>query len=206
MNNVVIKYFAGVVIGAIAAILPFLFAYFSSEPFMSSNFLVTPLIAAVSGFIFVVIYRFGFSEKLKMGDLFMISLISTLMVLALDTILSGGLTSYLSHPLGWIFLILSIIKHLGTFIFSLVAMSLGLLVSKLKSDREPDQDQLRYNKKMKTITCVDCEMQFEGETKEDVMKAMMPHYGTDHKEMMERGTEEGKKAWFAEFNKRWEEA
>ena len=59
---------------------------------------------------------------------------------------------------------------------------------------------------MKTITCIDCEEQFSGETQEELMKAMMPHYGSVHKDLMERGTEEGKKEWFAEFNKRFEEA
>ncbi len=59
---------------------------------------------------------------------------------------------------------------------------------------------------MKTITCIDCEEQFSGETPEAIMQAMMPHYMSDHKDVMERGTEEGKKEWFAEFNKRWEQA
>jgi len=54
---------------------------------------------------------------------------------------------------------------------------------------------------MKTITCIDCEEQFSGETQEELMKAMMPHYGSVHKDLMERGTEEGKKEWFAEFNR-----
>ncbi len=59
---------------------------------------------------------------------------------------------------------------------------------------------------MKTITCVDCEEQFSGETKDEVMKTMMPHYGAAHADVMERGTEEGKKQWFATFNERWEQA
>lgn len=35
---------------------------------------------------------------------------------------------------------------------------------------------------------------------------MMPHYMSDHKDVMEAGNEEKKKAWFEELNRRWEEA
>tara|TARA_B100000508_G_scaffold29758_1_gene22502 strand:+ start:1317 stop:1505 length:189 start_codon:yes stop_codon:yes gene_type:complete len=59
---------------------------------------------------------------------------------------------------------------------------------------------------MKKITCIDCEEQFAGETPEEVMQKMMPHYMKVHKDVMEHGTEEGKKKWFAEFQKRWDEA
>lgn len=59
---------------------------------------------------------------------------------------------------------------------------------------------------MKKITCIDCDKVFEIETKVEGMKAMMPHYMDDHKEVMAAGTEESKKAWFAEYDKRWEEA
>ena len=59
---------------------------------------------------------------------------------------------------------------------------------------------------MKKITCLDCDEQFEGESKEAVMQAMMPHYMSDHKDVMEAGNEEKKKAWFEELNRRWEEA
>jgi hypothetical protein len=59
---------------------------------------------------------------------------------------------------------------------------------------------------MKKITCVDCAMQFELETKEEAMKAMLPHYMEAHKDVMAAGTEESKKAWFAELDKRWNEA
>ncbi|MCA9354243.1 MAG: DUF1059 domain-containing protein [Candidatus Kaiserbacteria bacterium] len=56
---------------------------------------------------------------------------------------------------------------------------------------------------MKTIACLDCSQQFSGETPEEVMQAMMPHYMVDHKEVMEGGNEEKKKEWFAEFQRRW---
>ncbi|MEZ4200008.1 MAG: DUF1059 domain-containing protein [Candidatus Paceibacterota bacterium] len=59
---------------------------------------------------------------------------------------------------------------------------------------------------MKTITCLDCEQQFSGETKESIMQAMMPHYMADHKDVMEAGNEEKKKVWFQEFGQRWEAA
>lgn len=59
---------------------------------------------------------------------------------------------------------------------------------------------------MKTITCLDCEQQFSGESPEEVMQTMMPHYMSDHKDVMDAGNEEKKKVWFAEFNRRWEEA
>lgn len=58
---------------------------------------------------------------------------------------------------------------------------------------------------MKTITCLDCEEQFSGETKEEVMKAMMPHYMEVHKDVMDAGNEEKKQVWFAEFERLWSE-
>lgn len=59
---------------------------------------------------------------------------------------------------------------------------------------------------MKTITCLDCEEQFSGETPEAIQQAMMPHYMEMHKEVMEAGNDEKKKEWFVEFNRRVEEA
>lgn len=59
---------------------------------------------------------------------------------------------------------------------------------------------------MKTITCLDCQEQFQGETKEEIMNAMMPHYMSEHKDVMEAGNEEKKKEWFAEFERRFNEA
>ena len=59
---------------------------------------------------------------------------------------------------------------------------------------------------MKKITCVDCDEQFEGETKEEAMKAMHPHYMEAHKDVMAAANEEKKKAWFEELDKRWNEA
>ena len=59
---------------------------------------------------------------------------------------------------------------------------------------------------MKTITCIDCDKQFSGETKEEAMKAMHPHYMEDHKDVMANANEENKKEWFAELDRRWEAA
>ena len=59
---------------------------------------------------------------------------------------------------------------------------------------------------MKKIKCLDCDKEFEGESKEEVLSKMHPHYMTDHKDVMEQGNEEKKKEWFEVFNKRWEEA
>lgn len=59
---------------------------------------------------------------------------------------------------------------------------------------------------MKTITCIDCDEQFLGETPEEVQKAMMPHYMEQHKDVMEAGDDTKMKAWFAEFQRRWDEA
>lgn len=59
---------------------------------------------------------------------------------------------------------------------------------------------------MKTITCIDCEEQFDGVTKEDVQNLMLPHYMEHHKEVMAQANDEKKKEWFEEFNTRWEHA
>lgn len=59
---------------------------------------------------------------------------------------------------------------------------------------------------MKTITCIDCDEQFSGETPEAIQQQMMPHYKEKHADVMAAGTEEKMKAWFAEFEKRWNEA
>ena len=59
---------------------------------------------------------------------------------------------------------------------------------------------------MKTITCIDCAEQFSGETVENIMEAMMPHYMNDHKDIMDAGTEEQRDGWFAELNRRFDAA
>ena len=59
---------------------------------------------------------------------------------------------------------------------------------------------------MKEMKCLDCEKTFKAETSEEMMKTMMTHYMSDHKDIMEQGTEETKKVWMEKFNKDWEEA
>jgi len=59
---------------------------------------------------------------------------------------------------------------------------------------------------MKEIKCLDCEETFKAESSDDAMQQMMPHYKSEHAEMMEKGTEEDRKVWFEKFNKDWEEA
>ena len=59
---------------------------------------------------------------------------------------------------------------------------------------------------MKKMQCIDCDEWFEAETKEAMMQVMHPHYMEKHQDVMAAANEEKKKAWFEEFNKRWEEA
>ena len=53
---------------------------------------------------------------------------------------------------------------------------------------------------MRKIKCLDCDKEFSGETKEEIMAFMMPHYMEDHKDVMSSGTEEKKKKWFLSMN------
>lgn len=60
---------------------------------------------------------------------------------------------------------------------------------------------------MKTITCLDCDQQFSGETPDAVMEEMMVHYFSEHHEALEDSdVEEPRDGWFIEFNKRWDAA
>jgi len=59
---------------------------------------------------------------------------------------------------------------------------------------------------MKKMKCLDCDKTFEAETPEEMMKTMMPHYMEDHKDIMEKGTEETKKVWMKKFHEEWEKA
>ena len=60
---------------------------------------------------------------------------------------------------------------------------------------------------MKQMKCLDCDKTFQAETSDEMLQTMMPHYMSDHKEMMEKGgSDEEKKAWFARFHKEWEKA
>jgi len=59
---------------------------------------------------------------------------------------------------------------------------------------------------MKEIKCLDCNETFKGNSPEEVMKAMMPHYMSDHKDVMANGTEESKAVWMKKFSEDWEAA
>jgi len=59
---------------------------------------------------------------------------------------------------------------------------------------------------MKELKCLDCEKTFKTNSSEEMMKTMMPHYMSDHKDIMAKGTEESKKVWMKKFNEDWESA
>lgn len=64
---------------------------------------------------------------------------------------------------------------------------------------------------MKELKCLDCEKTFKAENPDGMMKAMMPHYMEDHKDIMKGTGDEGKdaeakKVWMEKLNKNWEEA
>lgn len=59
---------------------------------------------------------------------------------------------------------------------------------------------------MKTITCIDCDRQFSGQSAEAIMEDMMMHYLNDHGDIMDAATEELPDGWFIEFNDRYDSA
>lgn len=59
---------------------------------------------------------------------------------------------------------------------------------------------------MKQMKCLDCDETFKAETPEEMIQTMMPHYMSDHEDMMKRQNEETKEEWMKRFNKEWEEA
>jgi len=61
---------------------------------------------------------------------------------------------------------------------------------------------------MKTMKCDLCEATAEGETFEDWMNALMPHYMEAHSDVMKDSnkTEEDKKKWMEENKARFEAA
>jgi 23S rRNA U2552 (ribose-2'-O)-methylase RlmE/FtsJ len=59
---------------------------------------------------------------------------------------------------------------------------------------------------MKKMICLDCDKEFQSQSKEDILNQMMPHYMEFHKEMIEGQNKESKNEWFSRFNKNWEEA
>ena len=61
---------------------------------------------------------------------------------------------------------------------------------------------------MKTLKCDLCEVTAEGETFEEWMKALRPHYMEAHSDIMKNSghTEEDKEKWMAENKARFESA
>ena len=59
---------------------------------------------------------------------------------------------------------------------------------------------------MKEMKCIDCDEKFSTETKDEMMQKMMPHYKSDHKDIMESGTKEGKEEWMKKFGEAWDKA
>ena len=59
---------------------------------------------------------------------------------------------------------------------------------------------------MKTLKCDLCDQEAQGETFEEWMKALQPHYMEDHAEVMKNGTEEERMKWMAENKARFNAA
>ena len=59
---------------------------------------------------------------------------------------------------------------------------------------------------MKTLKCDLCEVTAEGETFDEWMKALHPHYMEAHPEVMKDSTEEDRKKWMTENKVRFEAA
>ena len=63
---------------------------------------------------------------------------------------------------------------------------------------------------MKQVKCPDCDVSvdtmYAGETIEEVMGKMMPHYKEVHADVMQSATPEKHQAWMADFNKSFDEA
>ncbi len=59
---------------------------------------------------------------------------------------------------------------------------------------------------MKTLKCDLCEATADGETFEEWMKALMPHYMQAHAEAMKTSTPEDQQKWMADNKARFEAA
>ena len=59
---------------------------------------------------------------------------------------------------------------------------------------------------MKKFKCPDCEKVFEAETSKDMLNLLLPHYMSEHQDVMKGGTDEKMKDWMEKFHKDWEEA
>ena len=59
---------------------------------------------------------------------------------------------------------------------------------------------------MKKIKCYDCEVEFQSETRDEVLNQLYAHYMKEHKETIMGADESEKKRWMEQFNKDWETA
>jgi len=59
---------------------------------------------------------------------------------------------------------------------------------------------------MKEMKCLDCNKTFMAENPGKMMETMMPHYMSDHKEIMEGKSTETREQWMARFSKEWKKA
>lgn len=59
---------------------------------------------------------------------------------------------------------------------------------------------------MKKISCQNCEVTFESETREDILSQLYDHYMKEHTEIITTVNAEGKKAWMEKFEKDWSTA
>ena len=59
---------------------------------------------------------------------------------------------------------------------------------------------------MKTLKCDLCDVTAEGETFEEWMKALQPHYMEAHADVMKQGNEGDREKWMAENQARFEAA
>lgn len=59
---------------------------------------------------------------------------------------------------------------------------------------------------MKKYNCHECEMEFQAESRGDMLKLLYDHYMKDHNEVITNVTEEEKKVWMERFEKGWAEA
>jgi hypothetical protein len=59
---------------------------------------------------------------------------------------------------------------------------------------------------MKTLKCDLCEAMAEGETFEEWMRALLPHYMQSHNEVIKNSTKEDQEKWMVENKARFESA
>lgn len=59
---------------------------------------------------------------------------------------------------------------------------------------------------MKTLKCDLCEATAEGETFEEWMRALLPHYMQAHNEVIKNSTKEDQEKWMVENKARFESA